>query len=204
MRKTNTKIDALTDNILQTTYRLMSLKGYSAVSIREIAEEAGITRNPIFYHFNNKESLYRAAAQRQLEQKLQRCEEIWLNSGDFFDKLRRDLEYCIPNSFEENIFFNESRTSPSLADVKKEFDATFEAVYQMKLECLIAASEAGILKKDASPLKIIKEIYILYYGAVGLHNNSMFELSEKEDISDLIEGFINRLILQYKSDERVA
>ena len=37
---------------------LFSKKGYDAVSIREIAEAAGVTKPAIYYYFEGKKTLY--------------------------------------------------------------------------------------------------------------------------------------------------
>ena len=46
--------------ILEAALHLFALKGYDATSIREICEEAGITRPTLYYFFESKEGLYRA------------------------------------------------------------------------------------------------------------------------------------------------
>jgi AcrR family transcriptional regulator len=40
--------------------RLFATRGYSRVSTGEVVETAGVTRNALYYHFPNKEALFRA------------------------------------------------------------------------------------------------------------------------------------------------
>ena len=45
--------------ILETALRLFSKQGYRGTSIREIAEEAGISTGNVYHHFPDKEALFR-------------------------------------------------------------------------------------------------------------------------------------------------
>ncbi len=50
--------------ILQEALRLFSDKGYSAVSMRDIAESVGIRASSIYYHFSSKQELFEALIQK--------------------------------------------------------------------------------------------------------------------------------------------
>jgi AcrR family transcriptional regulator len=45
--------------IFNVAARLISQKGYNAVSMREISEQSGVSKPMIYYYFNSKEGLYR-------------------------------------------------------------------------------------------------------------------------------------------------
>jgi TetR/AcrR family transcriptional regulator len=47
------------DTILNVAMKLFSEKGYAGCSIREICQAAGVTKPVLYYHFKNKERLYR-------------------------------------------------------------------------------------------------------------------------------------------------
>lgn len=46
------------DKILETAARLFSQRGYFGVSMSQIAEEVGITKAALYYHFDGKEEIY--------------------------------------------------------------------------------------------------------------------------------------------------
>jgi AcrR family transcriptional regulator len=46
------------DRFLQTAEKLFTERGYQAVSIRDIANEIGVTNAAIYYHFSSKEELF--------------------------------------------------------------------------------------------------------------------------------------------------
>lgn len=47
------------DRILAAALRLFAEKGYEATSMREIAEQLGITKPALYYHFDSKEDIVR-------------------------------------------------------------------------------------------------------------------------------------------------
>lgn len=49
------------ERLLKAAIRLFTQKGYAATSVREIVEEAGVTKPVLYYHFKSKEGLYLAA-----------------------------------------------------------------------------------------------------------------------------------------------
>ena len=55
------------EKILETAMRLFSTHGYSNTSLSQVAKEAQVSKALIFWHFENKELLFRAATQRTLE-----------------------------------------------------------------------------------------------------------------------------------------
>ena len=57
--------------ILEAALTLFAEKGFEATSIREICEAAGIARPSLYYFYESKEGLYRAA----IEQVMRRCDE---------------------------------------------------------------------------------------------------------------------------------
>jgi TetR/AcrR family transcriptional regulator len=59
MPKDKAKPGSMRDTILDISMRLFADFGYEGVSIRQIAQEAGITLPSIYYHFGNKEELFK-------------------------------------------------------------------------------------------------------------------------------------------------
>ncbi|MFO7693414.1 MAG: TetR/AcrR family transcriptional regulator [Vicinamibacterales bacterium] len=68
--------DAVRTRLLNAAVRVFDRKGYSAASVREVAEMAGVTKPALYYHFGSKEGLLVAIleqAKRQLEATLERA-----------------------------------------------------------------------------------------------------------------------------------
>jgi TetR/AcrR family transcriptional regulator len=55
------------EKILETATRLFSAQGYANTSLSQVAKDAQVSKALIFWHFENKEQLFRTALQRTLE-----------------------------------------------------------------------------------------------------------------------------------------
>lgn len=55
------------EKILETATRLFSAQGYGNTSLAQVAKEAEVSKALIFWHFENKDTLFRAVVQRTLE-----------------------------------------------------------------------------------------------------------------------------------------
>jgi AcrR family transcriptional regulator len=55
------------EKILETATRLFSVHGFANTSLSQVAKEAQVSKALIFWHFENKEKLFRTALQRTLE-----------------------------------------------------------------------------------------------------------------------------------------
>lgn len=55
------------EKILETAMRLFSTQGYGNTSLSQVAKEAQVSKALIFWHFENKEQLFRTALQKTLE-----------------------------------------------------------------------------------------------------------------------------------------
>ncbi len=53
------------DKILQTAHRLFVQKGYTATSMRQVAEEAGIGKATIYHHFPDKQTIAMALLEKR-------------------------------------------------------------------------------------------------------------------------------------------
>ena len=45
--------------ILDTALKLFAHRGYGATSVRDIAEEAGVSKGNVYHHFADKEAIFR-------------------------------------------------------------------------------------------------------------------------------------------------
>ena len=53
--------------ILDAALKLFSHKGYGATSVRDIAEEAELSKGNVYHHFSDKEAIFRALIDRYFE-----------------------------------------------------------------------------------------------------------------------------------------
>jgi len=50
--------EPIRERLMKSALRLFTQRGYSATTVRELVEEAGVTKPALYYHFGSKEELY--------------------------------------------------------------------------------------------------------------------------------------------------
>lgn len=72
--------------ILEAAFRRLATEGYNALSIREIARDAGVNHALINYHFHTKDQLVIAVLDEANRQLLERQQAMYRKPGDFATK----------------------------------------------------------------------------------------------------------------------
>ncbi|HLF25305.1 MAG TPA: TetR/AcrR family transcriptional regulator [Anaerolineae bacterium] len=75
--------------ILDFAAKLFNQKGYTGVSIRDIAQACGMTNAALYYHFKNKEDLYLAVVRCDHEKVMASIAEAVAPTGDLRQRLKQ-------------------------------------------------------------------------------------------------------------------
>ena len=78
--------------ILEVAARMFAQKGFDAVSVREIAEAADITKPVIYYYFKNKQDVYNTLINTSLDSAAAIHEEIYHSPISAEEKLHRIMQ----------------------------------------------------------------------------------------------------------------
>ncbi|HET8706568.1 MAG TPA: TetR family transcriptional regulator [Pseudomonadales bacterium] len=65
VRKTKEEAEQTRNQILDAAERVFYIKGVSRTTLTDIADEAGVTRGAIYWHFENKSELFNAMHERE-------------------------------------------------------------------------------------------------------------------------------------------
>jgi AcrR family transcriptional regulator len=84
------------DQILTATYRILISIGYNQISMRKIADEAGVNQSLLHYYFGSKENLMLEVLgyvneqllvrQRKMYQEVHSFEAIWARALEYFEE----------------------------------------------------------------------------------------------------------------------
>lgn len=113
------------EQLIEIAIRFFAKKGYEGTSLRDIAEEARITKAALYYHFPNKEALYERIVVSSMQALLDdvskavnaapdaeaKVRRFMLASADFLDRSR---DSWIASS---NAFWSGSQAAPRLSAV---------------------------------------------------------------------------------------
>gem|GEM_PF-1558840 len=81
------------DRILEAAYRTLVELGYTQVSMRRIAEEAGVNQSLLHYYYGSKENLMLEVLQYVNDQLIARQRKMYAEAGSFEAIWDRALEY---------------------------------------------------------------------------------------------------------------
>jgi TetR/AcrR family transcriptional regulator, cholesterol catabolism regulator len=76
------------DKIIEVAIKIFAEHGYAGTSMRGIAEELGITKAALYYHFSCKEEIFKACINHSVERILEGMETIANSDESVWDKIR--------------------------------------------------------------------------------------------------------------------
>ncbi|MBB5321716.1 TetR family transcriptional regulator [Marinobacter oulmenensis] len=158
MRRTKEEAEKTRQTVLEAALTLFSRDGYSLTTLSRIAKEAGCSRGPIYWHFQNKDDLYEAVlaySQEPLEALVDECQsmadqpvaamehflEQWLSL------LANDRRYR--QSFE--ILLNKTELTDAMSRTLKRERELTRSIVALFGELSGKAREQGDLKSDEQP-----------------------------------------------------
>ena len=91
--------------ILEAAARLYAELGYSAVSMRDVANEVGVTPANLYHHFEGKEGLIRETLAHVFAQKTAPLADIFTRSDASSEQLEVFVDFFLRLLVEDRVFF---------------------------------------------------------------------------------------------------
>lgn len=188
--KAKAEVPAIPDRILTAAARVMQREGFAAASLRQIAEEAGLTKAGLYYHVASKEALLFALHERFADKLVDKSESIRTSSCCAADKLRELMRetICTAGRFqsEGTVFMREYShlTGEMQAVIGRQRDHyrnTFEEVIQ-------AGMDAGEFRPGNARLDALMVLGACNFSAFWYDPNGPLTI---EQIAD---AFVDRLL----------
>jgi len=79
--------------ILQTAYQCLSTRGYANVSMRDIADEAGVALSQLNYYYKNKEGLFTEVVKMMMNQYLHEVEDELKSTANAKERISSLVTY---------------------------------------------------------------------------------------------------------------
>lgn len=140
--------------ILDAAVQLFSTHGYAGVSMRRIAESAGVSKANIYHHFSSKEQLYFAIMRRSSEELVRLLESLAEGQGAFEERLPAFAEAHIEHLFENDTtvrlvlreaFAGDERKSRTLVE------QVVGGIFARLVSIFRIGQQAGVLREDLDP-----------------------------------------------------
>jgi len=140
--------------ILDAAVHLFSVHGYDGVSMRRIAEAAGVSKANIYHHFASKEALYFAIMRRSAEELAFLIENLAEGKGTFNQRLQ-----VFASAHLEHLFDNTERVRLVLREAFSGDEEKIRAVVEQMLGGIVnrmiaifeTGQRAGLLRADLDP-----------------------------------------------------
>jgi TetR/AcrR family transcriptional regulator len=140
--------------ILSAGVRLFAEQGFDGVSMRGIAEAAGVSKANIYHHFSSKEALYLAILRSSAAETAALVENLADGAGSFDERLKE-----FSKAYQQHLFDRRLSSRLLLRETlsgdeqkgKKIADQVVGNVFRRMISILRAGQEAGVLRDDLDP-----------------------------------------------------
>lgn len=188
--------------ILDVAVDLFANKGYDAVSVREIAEAAKVTKPVIYYYFENKRDLYMNLIREAFQESNRMYKSIYEDDSPSDEKLRQlmraHFRYCLDYPNRIKVLFDTMEGHSNVTDINLlREDARVN--FNILADIIRLGQSNGIFSKDVDPDKIT----LMFFGT--MNTFIMHHFIEKQSyLSDtvadeIIDMLINGISLKNHS-----
>jgi AcrR family transcriptional regulator len=199
--------DKARELLLQAAIQLFAESGFDGVTVRDIAQKAGVNFSMISYHFGGKEGLYRACIEEFGRTRVELSEGLigpFSSREEFVEKLHLIIRHVLEEMGKEpellRILSREIEAGLPIAS--EVFEATFLKLFASIVEFYSRAQEQGYIKKDLDPtflMSMIHGTFMHQYKTDAIRTRyfgrSIHEASEREKvINNFTEIFLGGVL----------
>lgn len=186
----------LRDTILEKAKSLFIQHGYHGLSMREIAEEVGVSKAALYYHFKDKEELFIAVLNQNLDHMGIEIDAIRASSKTSSEMIVKFIEYVLTQPAEQRsvIRLGTQEMSQLSAESRKQFNDTYHQKFIGQVQEIISSgmknSEFKTMDPDIATWALLGLLYPYLYPN---HSGSSPLSREKIDliISLFMDGIKN-------------
>ena len=197
MRGQSPKIEMQKLEILRCALKLFSEKGYAGTNMSDIANELGITRTPLYYHYGNKEQLFCEAVAYYADTHVREMRRTFNIEGDVYGKIKHELLALTASEIKANKIFEDILSNqPELKDAYATLNEWDERIIFIKTPFFEEAIEKGELREDVDIKEAISMIFMFFYA---LNNGNAMRFLDQQgfDKEFIIDAFIDMFKARY-------
>lgn len=187
--------------ILKAAGKLFSEKGYDAVTMREIAKEAGCSHTTIYLYFNDKETLLHQLSMPTLNALYQQLKNISLKKSLKAEEKLKEIsrEYILFGLKNQNmysIFINEKSTRVDEVEQKLEINQLRVEIFNVLMEVI---QQCLAIPKNDQLLAFTRIFFFTINGILSTYSNLHETIDElMERLTPTFDLTIDILILGFK------
>lgn len=165
MRTTAEETRRNDERIIDAAIKVFSEKGFEATSMKDIADEAQISRGPLYYRYKTKKEIFMAAIEAYAKQEMQEHTRMLMQHKPFHEKLRDYLFHATRNLREgKSDFPMEISGTAGMEDINAKIRSVYAWVYSVLTDTLVQAVRNGELRSDTDVENLANLIFIVFDG----------------------------------------
>jgi TetR/AcrR family transcriptional regulator len=191
--------------ILKAAIRLFSENGFDGVSMRSVAEIAGVSKANIYHHFASKEALYLAIMQESAQKLSVLVDNLEEGDGDFEQRLR-----VFAQGHLDHLFGNASTLRLILREVFSGDDEKGRVLVEQVVggillrlfEIFKEGQEAGVLRAGLDPAlcaMLLLGVDLFYFQSHGMLKHipqAGFALQREQYSREMMDVILNGMLVQ--------
>jgi AcrR family transcriptional regulator len=159
--------------ILESAAKVFQIYGYEGATLDQVAEEAGLTKGAVYWHFSSKSDLFLEMTTVSLRQLLvglpEKLESVFLASNpqeamtEFF---LQQFKSCEGDKKDKPLLFLEFIAQRRDVQIKQRLDDSFSELFSMTAELIAQLQNRNLISKQKDPLALSITTHALINGAV--------------------------------------
>jgi AcrR family transcriptional regulator len=184
----------LRNKLLALSHKMLQEGGLKGLSLRKLAERAGVSRTALYHHFNNKNDLLAAVAEQGFESlTCQLKSAVGAKDKSIQERLEQTvqcyLRFAMDNVTQYELMFGRElwRDHPS-----ERLQRTAKDCFRAYAKLPEAFHQQGLLKAEDEPLRLAQVMWSTLHGLVKLAHDGV--VLRKEDLLDISRYALAQLL----------
>lgn len=165
MRTTAEETQRNDEIILAAAIKVFSEKGYDAASMQDIANEAKISRGPLYYRYKTKKDMFLAAMETYARAAVQEQKEILQQKKPPAEIFRDYLRFATRSMHSNSPSFPlEFFSDPAMDDVNEQIREIYSRSYTFLKQTIAEDVANGNLPPSTDVDSLVNVLYVIYDG----------------------------------------
>lgn len=201
MRRTKEEAAITRQTILDAALAVFGSQGYSAATLEDIAQEAGVTRGAIYWHFANKAELYNTLMTTYSTRGAEITQQAVAEGGSL-DKILKRIFIRLLTAVENEeklravmeLYLFKTEVNEELMEGRQQQIQTGQALVANIASALREGIQTGIIRADLDPTDMARGFMALQNGAIQLWLIAPEAFSLSQVAETLAEIYINGIL----------
>lgn len=197
MRTTTEETLRNDENIITAAIKVFSEKGYDAASMQDIADEARISRGPLYYRYKTKKDIFLAAMDAYAERELESQAKLFRQKRPFSEKIKNYLLSATKNIRNDQPEFPiEVFTASDMQDVNERVREIYARAFRITREWVQEAVQRGELLPETD---VDRFVNVLFAAFDGLRYSRLKTgiITTNKNMDETIEEICRLLVIGY-------